>query len=135
MGGIRLILGTGLLLMSCGISLAQDKTSPAKETYPYQAANQFKVEGVVQEVREYQCPVTGTVGTHLILKYSGGIIEAHLAPATFLKKYEIVINKGDQVEIQGARILYEGKPALLARTVAVDRVTFAFRDSSGKPLW
>jgi DNA/RNA endonuclease YhcR with UshA esterase domain len=64
-----------------------------------------------------------------------GTIEIHLAPATFMKQYEMVINKGDNIEIQGSKILFEGKPALLAKTVAIDRTTYTFRDAAGKPLW
>lgn len=49
--------------------------------------------------------------------------------------YDIVIHKGDQVEIRGAKIVFEGKSSLIAKTVAVEQTTFTFRDNSGKPLW
>jgi hypothetical protein len=136
MRGIRVILGTGLLLLAGRMPgvLAQDKVMPA-HGYRYDTAKQTVVEGIVEEVRDYQCPVTGTVGSHITVRQGGDVIEVHLAPATFMKKYEIVINKGDKVAIQGAKILFEGKPALLARTVAVNATTYAFRSSEGKPLW
>jgi DNA/RNA endonuclease YhcR with UshA esterase domain len=129
---IRLALGIGLLLL--GTALAQNN-QPSHENYQYDAARQVIVRGTVQEVRNYQCPVSGTVGAHITLKQDFGSIEVHLAPATFLKQYEIEIKKGDQVEIQGVKIQFEGKPALLARVVADDNVMYQFRDSNGKPLW
>lgn len=130
---IRLALVIGLLLIA-GTSVVVAQTAP-HESYQYDTAKQQTVTGVVEAVKEYQCPVSGTVGTHITVKLTTGTIEVHLAPAKFLKDYDIAINKGDQVEIQGAKITFEGKPSLIAKSVAVDRVTFAFRDNSGKPLW
>jgi DNA/RNA endonuclease YhcR with UshA esterase domain len=136
MRGLRVIMGTGLLLLAGRVPgvLAQNKVSPLQE-FRYDTAKQLVVEGIVEELKDYQCPVTGTVGAHITLRQAGGVIEVHLAPATFMKKYEIVINKGDKVSIQGAKIVFEGKPALLAKTVAVDTTTYVFRSSDGKPLW
>jgi DNA/RNA endonuclease YhcR with UshA esterase domain len=132
---IRLAVAIGLLLIAGTSGLvAQAKPAP-HESYQYDTANQQTVTGIVEAVKEYQCPVSGTVGTHLTVKLSNGSIEVHLAPAKFVKDYDVVINKGDQVEIRGAKITFEGKPALIARTVIVDRTTFTFRDNNGKPLW
>jgi hypothetical protein len=141
MKGIRVIAGfmlaIGLLLLVGklpGGVLAQEPSAPAHE-YKYDAAKQIVVDGYVEDVRDYRCPVSGTVGAHITVKGSSGTIEVHLAPVTFMKKYEIVINKGDKVAIQGAKILFEGKPALLAKTVVDDNTTFAFREADGRPLW
>jgi hypothetical protein len=134
----RIFLGTFILALLVAIfptAVSQDKTSPSHETYTYDTSSSKIITGTVLEVKDYKCPVTGTVGSHLTLKRSGESIEVHLAPATFLKQYEIVINKGDEVAIEAAPILFEGKPALLARTVAVGQSTYAFRDAKGRPLW
>jgi DNA/RNA endonuclease YhcR with UshA esterase domain len=130
-GIIRVILGTGLLLF--GTALAQNNQPSAE--YKYDLSKQVTTRGTVQEVRNFQCPVSGTVGTHITLKQDLGTIEVHLGPATFLKNYDIEIKKGDQVEVLGAKITFEGKPALIAKVVSEDKITYAFRDSSGKPLW
>jgi len=103
--------------------------------YPYDSGKQVVISGVVQEVKAYKCPVTGTVGAHITVATAGSTIEVHLAPVTFLKQYEIVFNKGDKVEIQGAKFLFENRPALLAKLIAIDKTTYAFRDPAGKPLW
>ena len=137
MQGIRVILGLCLLmLLAGGTSLVcQNKSSVSQEMYPYNSGKQVVISGTVQDVRDYKCPVTGTVGAHITVATISGTIEVHLAPVSFLKQYEIVINKGDRVEIQGAKILFENKPALLAKLVAIDRTTYAFRDPAGNPLW
>ena len=133
---IRVVLGMWLLMLFAGTSpltVAADKTP--QETFPYDIANQKILNGTVVDVQDYQCPVSGTVGSHITVRHAGGIIEVHLAPAKFLKLYEIVISKGDQVQIQGAMATVDGKPALLAKVVADGNSTFAFRDSKGRPLW
>jgi hypothetical protein len=141
MKGIRnsagFMVAIGLLLLAGrlpGSLVAQEHAVPPQD-FRYEAANQVVVQGIVEDVREFRCPVSGTIGSHLIVRQSSGTIEVHLAPVAFLKKYDIVINKGDRVAIQGAKFLFEGKPSLLAKTVADDTNTYAFRDSNGRPLW
>ena len=137
MKAIRVVLGLWLLLLMAAfpLAVAADKNPPAHEMYPYDLAQQRIISGTVIDVHEYQCPVSGTVGTHITVKRLGETIEVHLAPARFLKQYEIVINKGDAVEIQGANVTVDGKPGLLAQIVADGSFTYAFRDAKGKPLW
>ena len=136
MRAMQIFLGAWMLaLLVFSAAVSQDKASPSHETYTYDTTNSKIMTGIVLEVRDYKCPVSGAVGSHITLKRSGEIIEVHLGPATFLKEYEIVINKGDEVTIEAAPILFEGKPALLAKTVADGKSMYAFRDARGRPLW
>jgi hypothetical protein len=135
---IRVLLGMSLFMLFAGafpLTVAADKNPPPQETYPYEIANQKVLSGTVVDVQDYACPVTGTVGSHITLRYAGGTIEVHLAPAKFLKQYEIVINKGSQIQIQGSITTVEGKPGMLAKIVVDGDTTYAFRDAKGKPLW
>jgi DNA/RNA endonuclease YhcR with UshA esterase domain len=128
----------GLLMIFAGnipLTVAADKTPVPHDTYTYEIANQRVVTGIVVDVQDYACPVSGAVGSHITVRHAGGTIEVHLAPAKFLKQYEIVINKGDQVQIEGATTIVDGKPGLLAKIVADGISTFAFRDAKGRPLW
>jgi DNA/RNA endonuclease YhcR with UshA esterase domain len=138
MRAIRVVLAMGLLMLFAGnnpLTAAAEKTPLPHDTITYEIANQRVLTGIVVDVRDYECPVSGTVGSHITVKYSAGTVEVHLAPAKFLKQYEIVISKGDQVQIEGAMTTVDGKPALLAKVVADGSSTFAFRDPKGKPLW
>jgi DNA/RNA endonuclease YhcR with UshA esterase domain len=114
---------------------AKDKPAASHEAYTYDETQQVTVSGKIQEVRDYECPITGTVGAHISVKAETGTIEVHLAPVTFLKDYDITLHAGDDVKVVGAKIVFQGKPALLAKTVAVGPATFTFREPSGKPLW
>jgi hypothetical protein len=94
-----------LLLVVAGatIVVSQQQNSPAQHNYKYEFANQVTVQGIVADTKDYNCPVSGAVGAHILVKTASSEIEAHLAPATFIKQYEINIRKGDKVTwwIQG----------------------------------
>lgn len=133
----RVVLASVLLTFLAGVSsvVSQEKNSPTQVTYQYDPANQQTIRGWVAETRDFQCPVSGTMGSHITVKNELSSIEVHLAPASFMKQYEITIRKGDKVTVVGSNIIYDGKPALIAKSVIVDSDTYNFRDAKGKPLW
>jgi hypothetical protein len=136
MKGIRIFAGTLMLLLLTAASsvVSQEKNSP-KAGYPYDQASQQTYKGWVVEMQDFQCPVSGTMGSHITVKNESGSIQVHLAPASFMKLYEINIRKNDNITVVGSRITYEGKPALIAKSVIIGRETYNFRDPAGKPLW
>jgi DNA/RNA endonuclease YhcR with UshA esterase domain len=101
----------------------------------YNIAQEHTVQGVVLEVKDYHCPVSGTIGTHFSLRTDRGDFEVHMAPAKFFKDYEILIRKGMDVSVTGNTVEFNGKPAVIARLVRMGRETFAFRDDKGHPNW
>jgi len=124
-----------LLLAGAGSVISQEKSAPAQAAYAYDQSAQQTVRGWVVSGRDFQCPVSGTLGSHITVKTETGTIEVHLAPASFMKQYEILIRKDDNVTVVGSRITFEGKPALIAKSIVIGRDTYNFRDPKGKPLW
>jgi DNA/RNA endonuclease YhcR with UshA esterase domain len=117
------------------VSLAQ-QPKPAQDVPKYEVQNQETFAATVQEVKDYHCPVSGSLGTHLVLKTAtGGTYEAHLAPAAFLKEFDMIFKQGDSVTVTGTKVTFDGKPAVLARLIKVKNETFMFRDEKGRPLW
>jgi hypothetical protein len=137
MKGTRAFSGIlmALLLAGAGNVISQEKNTSPQTAYVYDSSTQQTVNGWVVSGREFQCPVSGALGSHITMKTESGTIEVHLAPASFIKQYEINIRKDDNVTVVGSRIMFEGKPALIAKSVVIGRDTYNFRDPKGRPLW
>jgi hypothetical protein len=137
MQGTRAFLGilTMLLLAGAGSVISQEKNTPPQTVYTYDQSAERTVSGLVTGGRDFQCPVSGTLGSHITVKTDTGSIEVHLAPASFIKQYEILIRKDDNITVVGSRIMFDGKPALIAKSIVIGRDTYNFRDPKGRPLW
>jgi len=70
-----------------------------------------------------------------MLKTDTGILQVHVAPRRFLRGNGWSFAKGDQIDVVGSMVIYEGHDAMIARKITRDNTTVAFREPSGKPLW
>ncbi|HEY2171190.1 MAG TPA: hypothetical protein VGJ30_16315 [Candidatus Angelobacter sp.] len=66
----RVLLGVfALLLSGAAITLvSQEKHSPTNASYTYAPTSEQTTRGWVVETKDFQCPVTGTVGSHITVK-------------------------------------------------------------------
>jgi len=128
----KILLPAVLLL---GWAVAQNKTIVLSDTPNYDRSRQQVFTGFVGEVKEYLCPVSGTVGSHIAVRGVTETVEVHMAPAAFMKENGMVIKQGEKVEITGVKVTFNGKPAMLAKSVSVRNEVFYFRDDKGRPLW
>lgn len=102
----------------------------------YDPATETKISGTIDEVKEFRCPVSGTMGYHIALKTGDGVVMVHVASSKFMKDYEIAFEKGQHVDVVGSKVRLEsGEDAVLAREIARGQSTYAFRDKQGTPLW
>jgi hypothetical protein len=102
----------------------------------YDPATEAVFKGTVEEVNDHVCPVSGGMGSHVILKLADGqTIQVHLASTKFVKTYDLVFNKGDQLEVKGSKVKFEDADTIFAREVKRGNDTFVFRDKDGKPVW
>jgi DNA/RNA endonuclease YhcR with UshA esterase domain len=109
--------------------------SPMQRALAYNPSNEVTVQGVVQDVQEFYCPISGDEGTHLMVKTEDGTLQVHVAPKRFLRGNNLSFSKGDQIQVVGSKIVYQGHDALIARTVVLGNRTVAFRKPNGKPVW
>jgi len=117
------------------VSAAQHP-SPAQDAPKFDVQNQETFTATVQEVKDYHCPISGSLGTHLVLKAAnGGNYEAHLAPAAYLKEFGMIFKQSDAVTVTGTKVTFDGKPAVIVRQIKVKNETYLFRDEKGRPLW
>jgi hypothetical protein len=102
----------------------------------YDPATEVKMSGTIEEVKNFECPVSGTMGFHIVLRSGGQTQIVHVAASKFMKDYEIVFEKGERIEVLGSKVKLEsGEDAILAREITRGQNTYAFRDKQGKPLW
>jgi DNA/RNA endonuclease YhcR with UshA esterase domain len=128
-----LALAVGALLVLA--APAQTQKSEDHALPRYDLAREVRIKGEILEVKNYDCPISGTMGAHLMLQTAEGVVEAHLAPAAFLSEYQMSFAKGDKVEVLGTKVTFHDAPALLARQVTRDQCDYFFRDAKGRPLW
>jgi hypothetical protein len=75
-------------------------------------------------------------GVHVLMRTEGdATLSVHLGPAWFVDNQELVIQPGDTLEVTGSRVIVDGAPALIARTVASGEEELVLRDQAGFPMW
>jgi hypothetical protein len=145
---LRIALSSVALLLVATLlapaTLAQAPNNPQQKPDPnakyarlkYDKAAEVTVVGVVDEVQEFECPVSNAMGSHLILRTAEGRILIHVAPVNFLKQYGIVLKKGDKLSVTGAKMKDgEGGDTMIAREIVSNELVVAVRTPDGKPLW
>jgi hypothetical protein len=75
---IPLILAGVAFIVTTSAAAPAQKAETAVVVPKYDRAAEATFKGTVEEVRNRQCPVSGGMGSHLILKLAGGnTIEVH----------------------------------------------------------
>lgn len=126
----QMVMGTAVVILVVLLF-----TSPRHRVPVYSTSNEGILQGVVQDVQEFYCPISGDEGTHILLKTEDGTLQVHIAPTRFLRDKNLSFSKGDQIQVVGSRIIYNGHEALIARTVTRGNETMAFREPNGKSMW
>jgi DNA/RNA endonuclease YhcR with UshA esterase domain len=125
-----------ILVLALAIGAAVPVVAQKPTVPKYDLSTETTFKGTIDDVHDRQCPISGGLGSHFNLKLADGkIVEVHLATTKFVKSYELVFNKGDQVEVIGSKVQFEGAEAILAREVKRGNDDFLFRDPQGKPIW
>jgi hypothetical protein len=74
-------------------------------------------------------------GVHLTLKTGDGQIPVHVGPNWFLEKQGLTIAPGDEIEVTGSRVVFEGAPVIIAAQITTGGQTVRLREDSGVPVW
>lgn len=93
------------------------------------------VSGTVLSVDKVAYGRRGYYGVHLLLKTSKGTISVHLGPSWFVDSQGMKIAPHDLLEVTGSRVIYEGKPVLIAAEVTKGNEYLRLRTEEGLPLW
>ncbi len=123
-----------ILLLATGVGFTQ-KMDSSEPVPKYNVSEEAKFKGVIDEVKDRTCPISGGMGSHLMVKIDNKIYEVHVAPVKFVKSYEVAFQKGDEIEITGVKTTFQGVDAILPREIKRGNDDFVFRDEKGKPIW
>lgn len=74
-------------------------------------------------------------GVHLLVKTAKGKLSVHLGPSWYVESQRTKFALHDVVEIAGSRVVFDGKPALLATVVRKGSDQLRLRTADGTPLW
>lgn len=125
----KVALTAGAVSLAISIGFAQK----VKDTGPkYDVANEIKIKGVVEEIRQ----VPGAYeGTYLVVKTDTASVLVRVAPAAFLKEMDTSFAVGNQVQVTGAKALNVAEEQILAREIIIGTNTVTLRDDKGIPVW
>ncbi|WHZ19939.1 MAG: hypothetical protein OJF55_002088 [Rhodanobacteraceae bacterium] len=74
-------------------------------------------------------------GVHATVKTDKETLSVHLGPGWYLESQDVKLAPHDTVEITGSRIMFDGKPALIATEVRKGGAVLKLRDANGYPVW
>lgn len=74
-------------------------------------------------------------GVHLTLKTSDGQIPVHVGPNWFLDQQRLTIAQGDELEVTGSRVVFQGEPVIIAAQIKKGEQTVRLREDNGIPVW
>ena len=133
MRNLKILVGAATVLFIVLLTAVTSRKD--NDSLAYGGANEMTIVGTVQEVQEFYCPVTDDRGTHVLLKTERGEVLVHVAIARFLRDHKFAINPGDQLQVAGAKIRYQGKDGMIAREIIRGDEVFTLRNTAGKPVW
>jgi hypothetical protein len=56
-------------------------------------------------------------------------------PEWYIERQDVKLEKGDKIEVKGSRIIFNGKPAIVAAELKKGDSVLVLRDSAGVPAW
>ncbi|HXY14082.1 MAG TPA: hypothetical protein VEI26_06245 [Terriglobales bacterium] len=130
-GMVFAVVVISVVLLILGVNFHPPVT--AQGAALYNPSDEVTVKGIVQEVQEFDCPVSeGELGSHVMLKTADGNLQVHFAPVRIMAGQRITFTPGDQIEVVGSKVRIAGQKGLIAREVMRGNETYTFRDRNGK---
>jgi hypothetical protein len=101
----------------------------------YDPATVETVSGVIESVDKIT-PMKGMrSGIHLVIKTDKEDIAVHLGPEWYIERQDVKLEKGDKIEVKGSRIVFDGKPVIIASELKKGDGVLTLRDGAGVPAW
>jgi hypothetical protein len=72
---------------------------------------------------------------YLTLRTEEGKVTVFLGPNLYVDQLPVKINSLDQIQVTGSKVMWEGKPVILAAEVKMGDQVLKLRDPNGVPVW
>ena len=135
----RLLAGLSILtLVLAGVAWGQ--TGP-REGKGGESGGQYNPKTVVtvSGVVVSKTPPSGKQGlpylVYLTVQTEAGQITVFLGPNLFVEQQPVEIKALDRIQVTGSKIMWGGKPVILAAVVKKGDQVVKLRDPNGVPLW
>ncbi|MGH9681644.1 MAG: hypothetical protein ACRD4Y_16990 [Candidatus Acidiferrales bacterium] len=123
-----------LFLLAAAGPIHAQTYPPARSSPVYDPATEVTLNGTIEAVKQVKGP-RGWAGTHLSLKTDTGTIDVHAGPSWFLARNKVSLQKGDEIEVTGSKVKFNGSDAVIVRELKKDGTTVTLRNAQGIPAW
>jgi hypothetical protein len=129
----------GAMVLTASLAAAQPRGGRGMGMPHYDKSTEVTVKGTVEAVLTSQQGTQGMrgmgMGTHLTFRTESGDIDVHVGPSWWLTEQKLEFAKGDQLQIVGSSITFNGGKALIAREITKGDRKITLRDANGFPVW
>ena len=125
---------TFMAALSAVVAYGQSGQGRGTGTPTYDPKTETTITGVIQELKEVPGPGWGD-GTHLVVKAGNEVVDVHVGPTWYLKQQKYGFASGDQIEVIGSKVKYQGADVIIARQVKKAGNTWKLRNAQGIPVW
>ena len=117
-----------------GEAYAQRRQGQGKGMPRYDASTEVTVTGTVEKI-ESHIGRMGWNGTHVHVRFEAETLIVHVGPTPYLSQKGFTFAEGDQIEVIGSKVKFEGKDILVAREIKKGDKMLTLRNRRGVPVW
>lgn len=132
--GWKILFVVAALALMVGTTCAQKRRGQTNAMPQYDTATEITLAGTITKVETHTGRM-GWNGTHLVVSFGAETLTVHVGPSNYLVQQGFSFAAGDQIEVTGSRINFEGSNVLIAREIKKGDKVLTLRNSQGIPAW
>ena len=117
-----------------GEAYAQRSQGQGKGMPRYDASTEVTMTGTVEKIESHVGKM-GWNGTHVRVRFEAETLIVHVGPTPYLTQEGFALAEGDQIEVIGSKIKFEGNDVLVAREIRKGDKMLTLRNRQGIPVW
>ncbi|HEX7330539.1 MAG TPA: hypothetical protein VF290_03515 [Pyrinomonadaceae bacterium] len=122
------------LSFAVGIAYAQGRKGQMHGMPHYNTAAEVTLLGTITKVDTHMGRM-GWKGTHLVVSFDAETLDVHVGPSKYVAQQAFSFSAGEQIQVTGSRIKFEGSDVLIAREIKKGEQVLTLRNSQGIPVW